>query len=135
MSRAAYLDKKFSFYWWILMLGLIVNMTNFANLLATEPTKPIQQEQQASKIQDEQNKKTGEKAISDADEKLWLKQLEIYGQIAKPQTVFIIPGTDPRVDGLKIDRHFFSHIFRPVEKSTLQRVQVKQGKDQDHILW
>lgn len=133
MGTTAYLDKKFQLWGWIVVLGLIFNLINLTSAAATEPAARISQP--ALKIQDEQNQKTIEKPISAADEKLWLKQLEIYGQIAKPQTVFIIPGTDPRVDGLKIDRHFFSHIFRPVEKSTLQRVQVKQGKDQDHILW
>jgi len=86
-------------------------------------------------IQDDKNQKSDENKVSDKDIKLFLNQIEIYGQIAKPQTVFIIPGTDPRVDGLRIDRHFFSHIFRPVEKSTLRRVRIKQGKDKDHILW
>ncbi len=135
MRRASYLEQKLISYCWIFIIGLLFNLIIFVSLHAVEPTKSIQQQQQPSNIQDEKNKKPVEKSISDADEKLWLKQLEIYGQIAKPQTVFIIPGTDPRVDGLKIDRHFFSHIFRPVEKSTLQRVQAKQGKDQDHILW
>jgi len=132
MGKAAYWDRKFQYCCWIIIMGLVLGFVKLANSLAAEPTEPLQQ---PAKLQNEQNKKPEEKSISTDDEKLWLKQLEIYGQIAKPQTVFIVPGTDPRVDGLRIDRHFFSHIFRPVEKSTLQRVQVKQAKDKDHILW
>ncbi len=110
---------------------VICMLANGISLLAKTPEAP----QQVPQPQNEQNKNQGERAISKEDEKLWMKQIEIYGQIAKPQTVFIIPGTDPRVDGLRIDRHFFSHIFRPVEKSTLKRIQAKQGKDKEHILW
>jgi hypothetical protein len=132
MGKATCLDRKFQYYCLIVIMGFVLSIVNLATSLAAAPTEPIQQ---PAKLQNKQNKKPEEKPISADDEKLWLRQLEIYGQIAKPQTVFIVPGTDPRVDGLRIDRHFFSHIFRPVEKSTLQRVQVKQAKDKDHILW
>ena len=115
------------------LIALLLGMGNLSSSLAEE--KPVPVKQQAKKTPDDKNKKSDEKSISDDDIKLWLKQIEIYGQIAKPQTVFIIPGTDPRVDGLRIDRHFFSHIFRPVEKSTLRRVRIQQGKNKDHILW
>jgi hypothetical protein len=133
MRKTAYLGRKFYYYFFILMMGLLLNSGNFIDSAAKEPTKPVQQK--PVKLQDQTKKKSDEKAISDDDVKIWLKQIEIYGQIAKPQTVFIIPGTDPRVDGLRIDRHFFSHIFRPVEKSTLSRVRIKQEQDKDHILW
>lgn len=133
MRKTTYLGRKFHHYFIILVMGSILNSGNLTDSVAVEPTEPIQQK--PAKLQDQTNKKSDEKSISDDDVKLWLKQIEIYGQIAKPQTVFIIPGTDPRVDGLRIDRHFFSHIFRPVEKSTLRRVRIKQGQDKDHILW
>jgi hypothetical protein len=133
MRKTAYLSRKFHYYFFILMMGLILNSGNFSDSVAKEPKKSTQQ--QPAKLQDQTKQKSGEKTISDDDVKMWLKQIEIYGQIAKPQTVFIIPGTDPRVDGLRIDRHFFSHIFRPVEKSTLSRVRLKQEQDKDHILW
>lgn len=133
MRKTAYLGRKVYYYFFILMMGLMLNSGNFIDSLAEEPTKPKQQ--QPAKLQDQTPKKSDEKSISDDDVKMWLKQIEIFGQIAKPQTVFIIPGSDPRVDGLRIDRHFFSHIFRPVEKSTLSRVRLKQEQDKDHILW
>lgn len=115
----------------LIVTAMLVVLIQPINSLAEQPKTP----KLAAQPQDEKNNPQNERAISKEDEKLWIKQIEIYGQIAKPQTVFIIPGTDPRVDGLRIDRHFFSHIFRPVEKSTLKRIQVKQGKDKDHILW
>lgn len=115
----------------LIVTALLVVLIQPISSLAEQPKTP----KLAAQPQDEKNNAQNERAISKEDEKLWIKQIEIYGQIAKPQTVFIIPGTDPRVDGLRIDRHFFSHIFRPVEKSTLKRIQAKQGKDKDHILW
>ena len=34
----------------------------------------------------------------------------------KPQAVFIIPGKSPEIDDIRIERSFFSDIFRTVEK-------------------
>ncbi|MEE4311195.1 MAG: hypothetical protein V2J62_04945 [candidate division KSB1 bacterium] len=67
--------------------------------------------------------------------KVFLNKIEIYGRIAKPQTVFIIPGTDPRVDGIDIERRFFNDIFRTVEKSTLRKEWIREQRKDDHILW
>jgi len=133
MRKATYLDRQFQYWFLMCLFALILCLGNTPGSNAKE--KPVSIKQQTKNLQDDKSKVSDEKSISDDDVKLWLKQIEIYGQIAKPQTVFIIPGTDPRVDGLRIDRHFFSHIFRPVEKSTLRRVRMKQGKDKDHILW
>jgi len=133
MSRTIYQDNNLLYWFLIILFALLLSMGNLSGSFAEE--KPAAIKQQDKTKPDDKNKKSDEKSISDDDVKLWLKQIEIYGQIAKPQTVFIIPGTDPRVDGLRIDRHFFSHIFRPVEKSTLRRIRIQQGKDKDHILW
>lgn len=48
-------------------------------------------------------------------ERIFLDKIEILGKIEKPQTVFILPGKDPMVDDIEIDRSFFKEIFRPVE--------------------
>ena len=133
MSKITYLNDNLLYWFFISLFALLLGLGSWSGSIAKE--KPVSIKQQVNNTQDDKNKKSDGKSISDDDVKLWLKQIEIYGQIAKPQTVFIIPGTDPRVDGLRIDRHFFSHIFRPVEKSTLRRVRIQQGKDKDHILW
>lgn len=129
-KTTVYLGKNIQYLLFIILLTFLFGWGNYSNSIAMEnPTLNLKS------LQDDKNKKADESKVSDKDIKLFLNQIEIYGQIAKPQTVFIIPGTDPRVDGLRIDRHFFSHIFRPVEKSTLRRVRIKQGKDKDNILW
>jgi len=131
MNKIPYSDRKFLHYFLVAMFILIGG--NYSQLVTAE--KPASKKMQPSNQQDKNTKRSHADSLSQDDVKLFLDQIEIYGQIAKPQTVFIIPGTDPRVDGLKIDRHFFSHIFRPVERSALRRVRIKQGKDKDHILW
>ncbi|MBD3288755.1 hypothetical protein GF337_08140 [candidate division KSB1 bacterium] len=67
--------------------------------------------------------------------KVFLDKIEVYGRIAKPQTVFIIPGSDPRVNGIRIERRFFSDMFRKVEKSTLRKEKIKDLRNNDHLLW
>ncbi|MFZ5515407.1 MAG: hypothetical protein ACOY90_02135 [Candidatus Zhuqueibacterota bacterium] len=114
---------------------LLISQT--LHVLAEEPEKPAAAplSAQEKSMQDKKTTEPDQAVISNDQVKVFLKGIEVYGSIAKPQTVFIIPGTDPRVDGLLINRHFFSHIFRPVEKSTLRRDRIKQEKDRDHILW
>ena len=51
-----------------------------------------------------------------ASARMFLDKVEVLGTVAKPQALFIIPGRDPKVDGIEIDRSFFREIFRPYEK-------------------
>ena len=121
----------------LLFTFFVLFVIGTTNLFSAEPANTAKKNLpgEASTMQDKKSNEINETVISNDKVKTFLKGIEFYGSIAKPQTVFIIPGTDPRVDGLKINRHFFSHIFRPVEKSTLRRVRIKQGNNKDHILW
>jgi len=60
-----------------------------------------------------------EKDLEKKDMKIFLDKIEILGRIEKPQTVFILPGRDPTVDDIQIDRSFFKEIFRTVEKDNV----------------
>lgn len=127
-------------HWFFIVIGLFVWLAlsgNFCYLLSAD--KPLPNHPKSLPLpqaQQQDSKQSEPPQISNDAVKMFLKEIEIYGQIAKPQAVFIIPGTDPRVDGLRIERHFFSHIFRPVERSALHRVRDQQEKDKkDHILW
>jgi len=59
---------------------------------------------QATAGDDAQNQASEQKSVDDKAMKIFLDKIEIYGRIAKPQTVFIIPGTDPRVNGIRIEK-------------------------------
>ncbi|NLP09626.1 hypothetical protein GX408_04425 [bacterium] len=54
--------------------------------------------------------------IDDNSNKVFLDKIEIEGRLEKPQAVFIIPGSNPEIDDINIERAFFNEIFRPVEK-------------------
>ncbi len=54
--------------------------------------------------------------IDEKKERVFLDNIDVIGEIPKPQAIFIIPGGNPQVDGIQIDRSFFREIFRPVEK-------------------
>lgn len=72
-----------------------------------------------------QNTKKGDQPVPVKQESVetFLQVLEFYGRVEKPQTVFIIPGKDPKVDDITIERKFFKEIFRIVEKNTLRTPQ------------
>ncbi len=59
--------------------------------------------------------------ISQKAKKMFLDKIEIRGWIAKPQMVYIIPGTDPKVDDIVIDRSFINEIMKPLDKDTFER--------------
>ncbi len=54
--------------------------------------------------------------------RIFLDKVEVLGSIAKPQALFIIPGSDPKVDGIQIDRSFFREIFRSMERDRFPRI-------------
>ncbi len=60
-----------------------------------------------------------------SDVKIFLDKIEILGRIEKPQTVFIIPGKNPTVDDIQIDRSFFKEIFRRIEIDQIRKEIVK----------
>ncbi len=85
--------------------------------------------------QDQDKSGTEKSTVTKKAMKVFLDKIEVYGRIAKPQTVFIIPGSDPRVNGIRIERRFFSDMFRKVEKSTLRKEKIKDLRNNDHLLW
>lgn len=62
--------------------------------------------------------------------RVFLDKVEVLGSIAKPQALFIVPGSDPKVDGIQIDRSFFREIFRPMEKERFPRTSRKYPRGQ-----
>ena len=109
----------------ILLVILLIPIC--VNVVISEPAKPLPQ-----KKNDNSNSQV---MLNNKSMKTFLEKIEIYGRIAKPQTVFIIPGADPRVDGIRIERRFFGNMFRKVEKSTLRKQKIKEQRTKDHILW
>jgi hypothetical protein len=76
--------------------------------------------------------------VKDEAIKLFLDKIEVIGQLEKPQAIYIIPGSNPEIDDIKINRSFFETIFRPVEKKGRTGVTdkiepVKRRKD--YIPW
>lgn len=102
---------------WI-TLGLLLSVT--VTVWAEAPPPP-----QSGKTPDQVE-------IKQNDVVQFLETLEIFGRVEKPQTVFIIPGKDPKVDDIMVKREFFKEIFRVVEKPTINAKQVKM-KDAPYI--
>jgi len=86
---------------------------------AQEPTAPAQTQTTAA-VADT----LPAPVIDDASNnvRVFVDKIEVIGTIAKPQALFIIPGRDPKVDGIQIDRSFFRDIFRPMEVGRFPRL-------------
>jgi hypothetical protein len=113
--------KRFYFLFFILFC---------LNLYAQETTDTTQSDSTNTGAQDSTQVKQG--AI-----KLFLDKIEVMGHIEKPQAVFIIPGNDPEIDDIQIQRSFFKEIFRPVEKKGRIIEKSSEGKKdrKDYIPW
>lgn len=83
--------------------------------------------------QEAKRKQDREAEISRQSVKIFLEKIEVLGQVARPQAVFIVPGSDPTVDDIKLDRSFFQEIFRKVERDDLRRRTRRAGGG--HIPW
>ncbi len=76
--------------------------------------------------------------IDDGTIRLFLDKIEVIGRLEKPQAVFIIPGTNPEIDDIRIERQFLNDIFRPVERKG--RIVTKSSTEpsksrKDYIPW
>ncbi|MBC8181651.1 hypothetical protein H8E88_11065 [candidate division KSB1 bacterium] len=124
-----------------IMRGLLLSIAALFLLGAGEiyatnnsESKPAMAE--PAKANDSNEKQQLDKSkISKDAVKVFVKQVQIYGSVAKPQAIFFYKSGDPKADGLKINRHFFDHIFRNVEKNSIKQVRKKQAIKRDHIEW
>jgi len=85
--------------------------------------------------QDTQNQ---EESIGDNVIKMFMDKIEILGRLERPQAVYIVPGNDPQIDDIRIDRNFFNEIFRQVEKGGRRSFSAKRKKEserKDFIPW
>lgn len=67
--------------------------------------------------------------------RVFLDRIEVVGRVDKPQAIFIIPGKNPEVEGIRIDRMFFREIFRKVEYPTGVLRRSEEVVRKEYILW
>lgn len=80
-----------------------------------------------------QQKKTNVSAKQDTSKKkesfkLMMDAIEVRGWIEKPQTVFVVPGINPEVDDIILDRSFANEILRPLDKDKFEKQKVRKRK-------
>jgi hypothetical protein len=116
-------------YKWLVVLSLGFALSAFAQ--AAKSTPPAADTTAAKAAQKPA-------AVDDGAVRMLLDKIEIEGRLEKPQAVFIIPGHNPEIDDINIERSFFNEIFRPVEKKnqTVNK-QAPAGKQvrKDVIPW
>ncbi len=93
---------------WSMTLLLLSATLGFAQEPKSEPARP--DSVTAGSAQ------TSAPVIDENNNKVFLDKIEIEGRLEKPQAVFIIPGSNPEIDDINIERAFFNEIFRPVER-------------------
>ena len=76
--------------------------------------------------------------IQEGEIKILLDKIEVIGELEKPQAVFFVPGTNPEIDDIRIQRSFFNKIFRTVERRgrVISKIQTQPTNDRkDYIPW
>jgi hypothetical protein len=106
------------------MKYLFVFITSFifvsGHSLAQEKKAPEKPNSTTAAIHDSTMKKETFKLMMDA--------IEVRGWIEKPQTIFVVPGIDPEVDDIGLDRSFANEILRPLDKDKFEKTQVREKK-------
>ncbi|MBC7185590.1 MAG: hypothetical protein H5U38_01000 [Calditrichaeota bacterium] len=95
--------------------------------------KPVEEKLNKIVSDVEQKASSRDPSVGEDAVKIILNKIEVLGRIEKPQAVFIVPGTDPRVDDIGIDRSFFQEIFRPVERDAVRKTLNRHARD--YIPW
>ncbi|MCR4438589.1 MAG: hypothetical protein QHJ34_05385 [bacterium] len=101
--------------------------------VAGAPQKPVEEKLNKIVSDVEQKVSSRDPSVGEDAVKIILNKIEVLGRIEKPQAVFIVPGTDPRVDDIGIDRSFFQEIFRPVERDVVRKTLNRHARD--YIPW
>ncbi len=101
-----------------LMITACLAAASAGNALGQEKKKTTPQKPSVSSVTPDNHADLPEPTIDTTSRKakIMLDQIDVVGSLAKPQAIFILPGSDPSVDGIQIDRSFLDAIFRPVEK-------------------
>ncbi len=60
--------------------------------------------------------------------KLLLDQIEIQGWLEKPQMVYVIPGLNPAIDDIILERSFLVEILRPLQKDRFEKQKILRRK-------
>ena len=60
--------------------------------------------------------------------KLLLDQIEIRGWVERPQIVYVVPGINPKIDDIILERSFIYEILRPLEKDKFEKQKIKKRR-------
>ena len=60
--------------------------------------------------------------------RLLLDQIEVKGWIEKPQMVFVVPGVNPEIDDIVLDRSFLNEMMRPLDKDQFEGQKILNQK-------
>lgn len=109
----------------------LLTATLLGAMVVSAPAQQKPVEEKLNKIvSDVEQKATGrDPSVVEEAVKIFVNKIEVLGRIEKPQAVFIVPGTDPRVDDIGIDRSFFQEIFRPLERDGVRRTLNRHARD------
>ena len=91
-----------------IFLLLCTNSSVYTNTktIATSEKTVVEKPQNTTPAQQQDETKILNEAV-----KLFIKEVDIYGTIPKPQVVIIVPGTNPKVDGQKLIAIFTTIFF------------------------
>lgn len=113
--------------------ALLLVVVLFGAVPAWGQQKPVEDKLNKLVSDVEQKATSRDPSVVEDAVKVFVNKIEVLGRLEKPQAVFIVPGSDPRVDDIGIDRSFFQEIFRPVERDAVRKTLNRHALD--YIPW
>ena len=119
----------------VFIILLILLMTVFASNVIAQQKTTVNVNEELNKLVNDIDKKNNKSdpQVGDQQVRIFLDKIEVLGQIDRPQAVYVILGSDPRIDDIGLDRSFFKEIFRPVDRSSVLKAVSRRSRD--YIPW
>ncbi|OQX58891.1 hypothetical protein DRQ15_08235 [candidate division KSB1 bacterium] len=98
-------------------------------LLISAGQSPVFSQQKKSKasVKSSPQQETGK--LSPESVKILLDKIEVRGWIEKPQMVYVVPGINPKIDDIVLDRSFLDEIMKPIDKKDFERKKIGYIKE------
>ena len=118
-----------------LVILFILLITAFASSVSAQQKTTVNVNEELNKLVNDIDKKNSKSdpQVGDKQVRIFLDKIEVLGQIDRPQAVYVILGSDPRIDDIGLDRSFFKEIFRPVDRSSVLKAVSRRSRD--YIPW
>ena len=97
-------------------------------LLISAGQSPTFSQERKSKSSSRSFQQQESEKLSPESVKILLDKIDVRGWIEKPQMVYVVPGVNPEIDDIVLDRSFLDEIMKPISKEDFEKQKFAKTK-------